>query len=483
MRGPGFRSESSGAEVVLYGHGDDPLLFAATGKRGFTGRFAHDSDASVISVHTSKSMGAAAGTFTVTVKPSDKMGREHPDLRDVLNDDDWVDITLFHLGAPSHVMRGLVQRVEEAEVASGSGTSTRGYTISGVDFGDIFARTPIYYNQFRAENVAGQEDLRLQAHFGLDAPPDELVQKFLYGYIQSASRLGRSNWLLPEGMPGRRETFEATVLFNSFEFSGIPTRAGIFPQFVDLNGSHIWPLAQEWSDPTFCELWCDLGQSERGGAGAWRLKPNQPTTPADTRMAVFFRDRPHPHLEPDGLSASPWFSLPTADIEPQDINSRLVGKSGHERYNSFVVSPQLLQDLTGSRSALTAPLWDLDSVRRHGLLEFPVESRYLVSANDLVSVTSTQRRKLRDWHGINPYLLSGTLKLGHSRPDIRIGMRARVLAGSENAVETYYVEQVTNTWSLGKGRTDLGVTRGWRGTDASYMQALQTLAERYELAA
>ena len=105
-----------------------------------------------------------------------------------------------------------------------------------------------------------------------------------------------------------------------------------------------------------------------------------------------------------------------------------------------------------------------------------------IAAEDtaLLTLTINQRRNVRDWYAINPYLYDGTIALAFGRPDAKVGMRLRIPASSEDRTETYYIENVSNSWRLGPGlKTTFGVTRGWIGTDATYVQAIRDLKLRY----
>jgi len=107
---------------------------------------------------------------------------------------------------------------------------------------------------------------------------------------------------------------------------------------------------------------------------------------------------------------------------------------------------------------------------------------------DYTKMVRDMRYLLRDWYCMNPYFYSGSIELAHGRPDIKIGCRVRIPGAAlsnnqEQPTETYYVETVNHVWQFGSGmRTILGVTRGWLGTDGSYMAALSTIADRYQLA-
>lgn len=147
-----------------------------------------------------------------------------------------------------------------------------------------------------------------------------------------------------------------------------------------------------------------------------------------------------------------------------------------ERFNAFFVAPQVIQDLS---MKLVAPLWDKESIRRHGMRQFRTESKYVATPNSMLGIAEYQRQQVMDWNAINPYLFNGSVSLAGLFPNIRIGHRFRIAGEKEEHQETYYVEQVSHSWSLSGGRTTLGVTRGWIGSEASYIAAVENLAARY----
>ena len=81
---------------------------------------------------------------------------------------------------------------------------------------------------------------------------------------------------------------------------------------------------------------------------------------------------------------------------------------------------------------------------------------------------------------LNPYLLNGSIQLGALFPQIRVGTRLRIQHAETSQEENYYVEHVGHSWSASSGgRTTLGVSRGWIGGDAAYLNVLRQVAGRY----
>jgi hypothetical protein len=107
-----------------------------------------------------------------------------------------------------------------------------------------------------------------------------------------------------------------------------------------------------------------------------------------------------------------------------------------------------------------------------------VESRYYTDQDPLF-LARALRTRVRDWHCLNAYFLSGSAAFGVLVPELRIGQRLR-LVDTPDAQQTYYVEQVSHSWTPERGgRTSASLTRGWVGTDASYLDTLGKVAGRY----
>ena len=466
----GFQgSETSSVEVTIYHQGNDPVLLTGEPRAvHFRGGAIGDKEASVIAVNTKKSMGSSSGSFTVTLKPSQLMGRSIPFLEDTIADDDWIDITFFRHGRPFHTLRGIVETVSRSVSVSGQ-TTTREYTIQGRDHGAVFDRTQVFYDKFSGE-------LPVQVTIGLfDAStalgtPSQLVEKILYGYMAAQADFGRANWVLPRGMPGSQATFAQTLFFaNQFQEDFAPRRC-IAPQLIDPSGIGIWQLAQEYSDPTFTELFTDLVAD----AGATPFAPDEESSPGETEMAVIYRDKPFINTV-DGTS-SPWFALPLVEVPRSHITKSNTSTTTNDRYNAFFVTPSLFQD--NVTRGLTGPLWDKDSMKRHGLRMMNVDSRY--TADNDPQFVEYLRERVRDWHCLSAYFHSGSLTLGRLYPDIRLGTRVRIPGESLTEQMDYYVESVAHMWRAGSaGRTDLGVTRGWRGGDTDQLRTLERVASLY----
>jgi hypothetical protein len=501
---PGFqRSEKSSAELILYGQpsnpGTDQQVLPLVGDRiEFKGRSERDPNPSLLSLSTSKALGAPSGTWQATVKTGRPLGRDI-DLRDLVIDDQWADIVFRRYNRPYAVMRGSVDRIQRMGGVGGAGASTSTYSIVGRDFGKIWEKTPLWFNQFANENVVGAAALQVIDGINTigDGSVETTVAAFLFGFLQALAGKGRANWLMPIDMPGVADgsAFTDNVFYDTNGFSNSPERRAVSPSFMDPAGAGAWAMAQQWSDPAFCELWVDFVPTLGPFGTISNSDTVQETIVAfgkmvgvqlaieDAAMTVILRDRPFPTRALG--SKSPWFDLPTAYIPQQEIISNSLTRGGDERFNAFFVSPQILQGfLLSGQVDITAPLWDPDDMKVHGFRRFDINSPYIARVGEsegaLLSITKQQREKVRDWHCLNPYLWNGSVQLGHGRPDIRVGMRVKIPGFTRDKDLTAYIEQVDHSWSLRSGiKTTLGLTRGWFGSDESYLEALDTVASRY----
>jgi hypothetical protein len=471
---PSFQgSETSSAEVTIYHRGTDPVVLLSAGMSEFTGQRLGDQRPCLLSVQTQKSLSAGSGTWSLAAKPT----KGWEDLLDKVVDDDWVDITFTRHGRRWHVMRGMVDEIRRDLAVGGSGATTEVISITGRDFTKVWELTPIWFNRFTSENVAGTFAYKLMTgpNTIMELAIDEAVDLILKGFLQEFGDRGRANWTIPEEMPN---TTGPTLVTNFDLRTDVapgqkrqPHRIAASANFL-LPDGNCWALAREWSDPMFCELWADLLPAQ-----AIDQVNEAELTPQSSRMVVTLRDRPFPRL--DAGKDSPWFSLPLYTIPRQQLRDLSTGRSGLERYNAFFVSPLILQGTAGSGSIdLNAPLWDKNDIEAHGLRRFDLTTSY-VSMDP--AVAEQLRERVRDWYCLNPYLLNGTFTTGVGRPDIRVGGRLRIPGQyGEEDQETYYIESIQHNWAFGQGiRTTGGITRGWRGTDDSLLRALGKKAFDY----
>lgn len=486
---PGFQgSETSSCEVVIHSQGNDPIVFHSKGSQPLTGQYRTDPNHSLFAVSTSKVL-ETAGTFNISLKPSKFLTAT---LFDQVVDDDWVDIIFKRHGRVWHTMRGTVDTITRNKSVSGSGATSTVWNIQGRDFQKIFEISPIWFNRLSLENLGGAWFYQIYSSMGNIAsqPPNNMVYSLLISWMEMFGKVGRMNWLTPETLPNTLGNFvlDAKRGWNDKQFSGDPKRAGIAANLLTPTGT-IWTLAKEWSDPALCELFCDLGKNGK------QLGPDEELDVKDSQLGIFFRDRPFPltdQVKDDGGNPPPklgleknsaWFSLPLHIIPRQQIVNDSISRGGTERFNAFMVSPQVTQEVLRIGALdVVEPLWQPDDIARHGFRRYDIMSRYIAENGSLLFLSVMQRYMLRDWYAINPYLFNGAINLGMGRPEIHVGTRIRIPGegGDTTLDETYYVESVNHNWQFGVGlRTSLGVTRGYIGTDNMLMNDIKTAGKGY----
>jgi hypothetical protein len=476
----GFQgSETTGVEVRFYPQGGDPVVVDQE-PIGPSGRLRYDLNPSVISVNTNEQLGAPSGSWSVTLKE----GKRHyvRGLFDELVDDDWVDISFYRFGKRWHVMRGLIDDVRRVQQAGLGKATSRTWTVSGRSFGSIWEKTPIWFNVWSDENVSGAVSSKVFSSIEnvLGTPP-EVVEGFLFGFLRELGSVGRATWAMPKGMPNVGSRFIDSFEANYLGYPNVPRLIAISPNWLCPQGN-LWALAKEWSDPMFNELL--LGLYAKGSARPdFELEPGKELQTNNSKMYVILRERPFPTLTAG--RGSPWFSLPTWVIPRQMVVTDSLGKSGMERYNAYFVAPQLVQEVLQEAGIEgSQPLWDPDDILRHGLRRLDISTKYTSPEADLAGLSSAQRLKVRDWYCLNPYLLNGSLEIAIGIPSIRPGVRLRV-AGAQTKDDdiTFYVESIAHNWAFGAGiKTSLGVTRGWVGTDDTYLNKLNEVAFNYRVA-
>lgn len=492
-------SETSRAEVIFYTKGEEPFRrqFPA-GSRKFDGLFATDEERpSLVACRTNKQMCGSAGTFEIHVKVRTT---ERFDLSEAVVEDDWVDIVFTRHDRRFHVMRGLVDDVRVIRHVNASGAEVKTYAITGRDFQKIFEITPVWFDTLLADapNAAASRIFQENGGF-FNGPVNTTVNNLLAGFFEEVAESTLSVWdRLPPDLPGvvdgkfRVSTPDAeqTVLFHDEYFTDDPPRDSPLyaARFCPGLSTYIWPLAMQYADLPLVEVYCDLAVDSNDPY----FRDDAEVDVDNTRMAVFCRDRPFPTFSrtlgafPD-IRRGPWYTqIPEYKITRQQGDMFHVGRSGADRRNAFFVAPHLVQELGAGYFNLIRPLADPDDIRRHGFRRFDVSSIYFSPeesvSSGLLNMATTYREIVRDFHCLNPLFLNGMIRLGYGRPDMHIGGKLVVddASGNEDFRETYYIEGVTHDWGYREGlKTSLLVTRGWVGTDESFIKTLAQTADRY----
>jgi len=471
---PGFQgSETSGAKVVFYPQKGDPIVVNSA-QVSFDGRSNRDKKPSLLGVNTNKAMGAASGTWDITLKEGKHSVGDS--FFNKITDDDWVDISFTRHGREWHTMRGLVDTVRRVRNVSGTGATSTIFSVVGRDFGKIWEVTPIWFNPYSDNHLKGAASTQVFGIPEIIGSPLIGVQGFLLKFYKLLQGEGTLVWRILKGMPNTKEDFIQSITFPEDLYSEDFPIKGINQNFL-MPGGMLWQLAKEWSDPTFNELFVDIVPIN----GTQTLARGLPVT--DTEMRVTLRNRPFPTAWAG--RNSDYFNeqkIPLNLVHREQLVNDDIGRGGLERYNLFEAVPLMQQELQKELGAvLVMPLLHLGDISRHGIRRFDASTKYIsTDGRDLV-LGSRRRERVRDWYCLNQYLLSGTLNLAIGRPDIRIGSRIRIPGKQGPAAdETYYVETVGHSWQFGGStKSTFGVTRGWIGTDAEYLTALNDMAIEY----
>lgn len=489
---PGFQgSETTTAICTVYQHGDDPIILTGEGEGStkFSGKKSIDPVPSILSVQTQKAMGASSGNFVMTLKPS----KAAESLFDSIVDDDWVDISFGRHGNSWHVFRGLIDEIRTSKTVGGTGATTEVMTVTGRDFGRIWEQTPVWFNPYASHEFVERATTRniFNGLLQIAEDPGTVSMKFLRDFLEAIADDKGANWNPPPWMPGIvGGSIKESIIYSQKYYQDLPHRIN-FNLHSAVPQGMLWDLAKQYSDPMFTELYADVLPD--GDPYSPRIQAGDPLDPSETKMTAVIRDKPFPIVY-SGLEDyhSEWENLPIFEVHRQEITTADLGRSGFERFNIFFVAGLMTQENFPEHAiTMLQPLYDGDSIRRHGMRRMDIQLSVRTNPKyslDYTKMVRDMRYLLRDWYCMNPYFYSGSIELAHGRPDIKIGCRVRIPGAAlsnnqEQPTETYYVETVNHVWQFGSGmRTILGVTRGWLGTDDSYMAALSTIADRYQLA-
>lgn len=476
-------TQKTSASLAIYPRNLDPIILKPKGLSGQEPNLDPGAPGpQLVTIDTNKVLGGGAGIWEALVKvPFSQRGS----FEQSFSDGDWVDIVLQRGAKRYHTMRGIVETLDPGQrVSKSSGTTMMSYVLRGYDHQTIFERTPLWWNPFSFENIVGLNNLHVSMADGSIAGlagVRDTVTVMLFGILREMKLLGRGVWPLPEQMPGGGSAFcESCVRLFSPDVDS-PARVPTGLNFQTLDNALLWRLANEWCDPDFNELWCDLAKKAPPNAAVltdilaafggdippedYILHDEDALEPTDTSMAVFMRPRPFPTAtHPDGLYGNLKGALPAAIISSEEIMDFPLQRSGAERYNTFDVASSTKTEITSSSMALMQPLMDLDDVQHRGIRLRSVRSRFhadLIQSSD-ATLVAKQREMLRDWSCLNPVFLSGEAELKTLRPGIRVGHYVAIDKPEGQFIA--YVESIRHHWAApGFGSTALGLTRGFRG--------------------
>ena len=476
-------SRRSGVAVTIYPNLGDGSYGDAI---HLTGTRADSPVPAIVSVHVQNAL-AQGASFSVSFKRAGFV-----DPFEAFPTDSWCDIELSQQGLSWHVMRGLIDEVRLNSGVGGGGTTTHTYTITGRSFQRIYEDTPAMFNPLLGDkevSVELQEALR-----DFVGSPDTIVKTLLVTTLRNIGRRGRGYWAMPTHMPGAKALFVDTVLFDSSRFDLYDISRSLFSPSL-YEGGPLWGLAQQYSDPTLCELYTELmprgsGLSALGGIdtdGTVGLPVGSST------MVTYLRDRPYMAVDPligrGPLGAdSPYFQLPRFTLPKQLVTGIDVGLSTYERLNAFVLGPPPDGGGADYFPTYKQPLWDTAEQRAHGLRQMNIAMTYQFFGNanqsDLRTVdeaTRATKRLVRDFYCLNHTLFSGTVSFGQGCPWLKVGCRLQIsdLRGLDRPLHAY-IEAVSHTYTVQGGtKTQVSFTRGFYGSEAQHLAELNLASSRY----
>lgn len=475
MSATGYQgSQRAGVTVTLYRNNGDGTFGTGITLAGTT---ATSATPAIMSCSVQSSLSQAA-SFSITFK---RAGFADP--LEAFPPDSWVDISFTEGKLSWHVLRGLTDEIRLGTGVAGAGATTNTYILVGRSFQKIYEDTPAYFNPYLGDREVSVELREALQDYGGD--PATVQSALLISILQALTRRGRAVWAVPDSMPGVHDNFvsSASLVTSEFDLHGIPrliNTANIFGE-----GGPLWQLAQQYSDPMFCELFTELVPHGYGlqPIGVMDLDGTVGLPVGKSSMVTIFRDKPFvavdPQIAPGPLGrAAPWFSLPNFVVPRQVLTSLDVGRSAYERFNAFFLRPS---DPSISKfGRFRTPLWNTADQRAHGLRQMDVGLTYNffegrgAYQRQADSCIKASLRLVRDWYCMGGTLVSGTASLGLGAPWLRVGCRMTIqdASGHEPPLSAY-IEGLAHQYTAGGGtQTSVSFTRGYVGSDADYLRQL-----------
>lgn len=434
-----------------------------------------ETEGSILSLNTVKTMGAPSGSWQATVKLA------HDSDLDIaggdIMDGDWVDIVYLRNGVEFQTMRGVVESARQRKISSG-GATVKLFMLTGKDHGAPF-ETPIAWQSFWVQTLGelyrGIMTDKVKGAIG--GSPDEMFEILIDAAFKQGGDRNRSSWRLPPALAKIVNTSEESYFYDALEVDADVARGAYYNevQLWTQPGQTLHQTLQQWVNPLLNEVWYDLrrGLKKIGG----RAQPD---------MFANLRERPFPNTT-DGLD-SPWFKLDTLEIPDWIIQDYDIGRDGSQRYNLIELVADFGFINPQESAAFAAPIWNYWDIQTHGLKPWQQNVRY-VAKNNFVQGQWLEERKIwnklvTDWYAPNPYVGSGRLGAGILLPEARIGTRVKYDTGTEKTSERYYLEGVENKYSYSRaghsGKTALTVTRGFPGSEKDYLKMVTAAAASYK---
>lgn len=470
--------------VTVYRHGAEPIQLV--GEQTLRPR--QGGPAALVSCSHEKRLGDPSGTFAIGLREGSL------DIRREIRAGDWVVIHWTRNGEKLPGMLGVIERVSRSR-RSVDGALAEEWQIQGRDFGRIFQITSIWFDDYtNYQNNAGGQILGARMGFVPGGAPNQVVNRIVEAWLGQGDP-GRGivggSWRWPSGLEYLGEYFaeglrsvvgqgdplplgvtaQPVTAFGFADTGTINLRGESFDEaslFSPNEGTFLWDLMTEWSNPMLNELFAD--QIVDGGSN-----PEQPVP------ALFHRERPFVNV--DEGQDSPWFKVRTHRLPFDAFFTTDVSTNDAERLNLFMLYATQSGVSNFDQYVAYPPSYDRDDLARHGLRKWEKKTPFNSVQNGNASWVyeiATWHRLVTSWYGPNHEWLSGSSLVPALLPEIRIGDRLVVGENSEEDPEQYYVEGVSVQWSYTKkGTTTMQLTRGFRGKDNELVELVSDTVARF----
>jgi hypothetical protein len=483
-----YNSFTTRCHARVYRHDADALSLSSPVDHG------QPTGPSITAATYAKNLSAPSGTWSLTVKSPTS-------LLDQLFPGDWLVLWWERNGVKFHGTLGNIDTVQEDRHVVG-GATVHVYTVSGRDVGKLIELTSVWFNEWAsAETNIGGRIFAKRYNYVPGGTPDAVCANMLDAFLGSGGILGGA-WTLPPGlnflgaafiealrmrvMSSRQSTPETRLItslagYSSDAFNGsgftAHLRGSMFNEtnlFQPEMGTTLYSMLQEWSNPLLNELFFDVDVEE-----------SEPDAPAPL---VVLRERPFANVfqasEGDGNLDSPWFRLPTCSLRRRYVNDDGLSRSDVERINLFMLYAANTGFSTFDQYALYPPAIDEEDIRRYGIRKFEQQTRFTgevgLGQPAWAKEMNTWQTLMVHWYGLNHLWLTGNVAIPFLYPEARVGYRLVLQGDGVNDVTQAYIESVAINYNYPRGATtSLGVTRGFRGTDAQLLQAIATRASSF----
>lgn len=376
----------------------------------------------VVSVQLTKSIGQAAGGFSLSLVPRQA-------YLDKLRADDWLVLTLSS-GAVTEEFVFLIDTVNLSTVTTERGTTETTIRVSGRDYGKVFLSTTLIVDPILGKYVEPalfEGEVLVRKFSDNEIPylsPDGVVRNLLTRYHDN-----RIQCLPPPALTGR----DLVIDFGT-------TRGFVVSNSEPNLTGNLWATMGSYAHSLLNEFYVDTV----GG-----------------RPTLFLHERPYGRNEFASLTGYSVLSTESIDIS--------LSKSDNDVRNWFRVYPDAQYLPTEAIDVAQIGYVNNDSIARHGLRRMEATTNAfglggaalpVASEGTPTDLVETFSGLLAEWNAQNEQLLSGTITC-RMRPDIRVGNRLDYFNPRTKMRVSFFIEGVSHTWAYpGAGTTTISVTRG-----------------------